>query len=195
MTTVAKKNATYADLEALPAHLVGEIIFGNLVTHPRPVPRHAIAASNLGGELHNPFGKGSGGPGGWLIVDEPELHLGPHVAVPDLAGWRRERLTAKALDKAYFDIAPNWICEVLSPATEKYDKGDKRRLYALYEVEHLWYVDPRAKSLEVFARRDKDWLLTHTYFENDDVNAPPFDALTFKLGILWPFDPPEPPAT
>lgn len=196
MTTVAKSNATYADLEALPPHLVGEIIFGNLISHPRPMPRHAIAASNLGGELHNPFGKGAGGPGGWLILDEPEIHFGPHVAVPDLAGWRRERLSASALDKAYFDTAPDWICEVLSPTTEKYDKGDKRRIYGLYEVEYLWFVDPRAKSLEVFARRDKDWLLTHTFFDDDDVSAPPFNAITFKLGLLWPFDPPEtPPAT
>lgn len=191
MNAPIKKNATYADLEALPAHLVGEIIFGNLISHPRPVAQHGAAAYNLGLEVGFPFQRGRGGPGGWIFLPEPEIHFGPHVAVPDLAGWRAERLPTDAVRNAYIDVPPNWICEVLSPATEKYDKGDKRRIYALYDVEHLWYVDPRAKSLEVFARRDKDWLLTHTFFENEDVSAPPFDAITFKLGVLWPFDPPE----
>jgi Uma2 family endonuclease len=189
MADRADKTATYADLEAVPPHLVAEIIFGTLVTHPRPNPDHAFASSSLGDELTSPFQKGRGGPGGWIIIDEPELHLGPHVCVPDIAGWRRERMP-QLPKTAYFEIAPDWICEVLSPSTEKYDKGDKRRIYATYGVEYLWFVDPRSRNLEVFHRQAKDWLLTHTFFDNDDVNAPPFDALTFKLGLLWPFDPP-----
>ncbi len=190
MAHMAKKPATYADLAAVPPHLVAEILFGTLVTHPRPVRRHGGAASVLGMATGNTYQLGVGGPGGWLFVDEPELHLGPHVCVPDIAGWRRERMTEPA-DKPYFEIAPDWICEVLSASTERYDKGDKRRIYATYGVEHLWFVDPRAKDLEVFRRQGSDWLLTHSFFENDDVNAPPFDALTFKLGLLWPFDPPS----
>jgi Uma2 family endonuclease len=188
MTIPAKAPATYADIEALPAHLVGEIIFGALITHPRPVRRHGGAASALGAISTNSYQFGIGGPGGWIFVDEPELRLGPHVLVPDIAGWRRERMTEPA-DQPWFGVAPDWVCEVLSPSTEKYDKGDKQRIYAIYGVQHLWFIDPRAKSLEVFSRQDKDWLWTHTFFDNDPVNAPPFDALTFNLGLLWPFDP------
>jgi Uma2 family endonuclease len=198
MATTAKSAATYADLEAVPPHLVAEIIYGTLVTHPRPVPRHSYATSSLGEELVGPFQKTKGGgPGGWIILDEPELHLGPHIVVPDMAGWRRERLPLLP-ETPYLSLPPDWICEVLSPSsTEKYDKGDKRRIYATYDVKHLWYVDPRAKSLEVFQHENKNWLLTHTYFDDDPVSAPPFDAITFQLGLLWPFDPPTdapPPA-
>ena len=189
MADTAHKPATYADIEALPANVVGEILFGHLVTHPRPTRRHGAAGSALGIAVGGPYQLGSGGPGGWLFVDEPELHLGPHVVVPDIAGWRRERVTEPA-DKAYFEVSPDWACEILSPSTEKYDKGDKRRIYALYGVEHLWHLDPRARVLEVFLRREKNWLLTHTFADEEAVNAPPFDLLTFSLGLLWPLDAP-----
>ncbi len=194
MTEFAKQPATYADLEAVPPHLVAEILFGSLVTHPRPARRHGGAGSVLGMVTGNPFQLGIGGPGGWIFVDEPELHLGPHIAVPDIAGWRRERMTEPA-EKVYFEVAPDWICEILSDSTEKYDRGDKRRIYAHYEVEHLWLLDPRIKLLEVFHRQNRDWVLTHTYSDSENVCAPPFDAITFSLGLLWPFDPPSEPAT
>ncbi len=194
MAAADKISATYADIEALPPHVVGEILFGNLVTHPRPAPRHGGATSALGMVTGGPYQFGFGGPGGWIFVDEPELHLGPHVVVPDIAGWRRERLAALP-DKAFIEVAPDWVCEALSPATEKYDKGDKRRIYALYEVGHLWHLDARSRSLETFARRNRDWLLTGTYFDSEVVRAEPFAEITFNLGLLWPFDPPnEPPA-
>ena len=140
----------------------------------------------------NAYQLGVGGPGGWIFVDEPELHLGPHITSPDLAGWRREHMTEPA-DKAYFEVAPDWICGIISPSTEKYDKGDKRRIYALYGVRHLWHLDPRAKTLETFVLQDENWLLTHTFIDHEDVCAPPFDALAFSLGLLWPFDPPSAP--
>lgn len=194
MTEVVKKAATYADLEAVPPHLVAEILFGNLITHPRPHKRHGGSAGALSALSTTAYQFGFGGPGGWVFVPEPELHLGPHVAVPDIAGWQRERMTEPE-DQAFFEIAPDWVCEILSPGTEKYDKGDKRRIYATYGVNHLWFVDPRVKSLEVFAREDRNWLLTHTFFDDEEVCAPPFDALTFKLGLLWPFDPPSAPTT
>ncbi len=190
MAVAEKKRATYADIEALPPHLVGEILFGSLVTHPRPHRRHGLAASALGAISTNAFQFGVGGPGGWVFVDEPELHLGPHVTVPDIAGWRRERMTEPS-DKAFFEIAPDWICEVLSDRTEKYDKGDKRRIYATYGVPNLWHLDPRARMLEVFRLQEQNWLLTHTFVDTEDVCAPPFDAITFSLGLLWPFDPPS----
>ncbi|MEQ1611676.1 MAG: Uma2 family endonuclease [Hyphomicrobiaceae bacterium] len=195
MTDASHKPATYADLEAVPPHLVAEILFGTLVTHPRPTPRHGAAAISLADELVGPFQKGRGGPGGWTFIAEPELHLGPHVAVPDIAGWRRERLPAEAIEKAFIEVAPDWVCEIISQSTERFDKGDKRRLYAAYGVQHLWYLDPRALTLEVFERRDKNWLLTHTFVDQEVVNAPPFIELKFSLGLLWPFDPPIDPAT
>lgn len=187
MTKPAVKPATYADLEAVPPHLVAEILFGNLVTHPRPTPQHGGGQHRLSLILGGPFDLGVGGPGGWHFIVEPELHLGPHVAVPDLGGWTRERLVG-AVDKAWIEVPPDWLCEFLSPSTEKFDKGDKRRIYATYGVEHIWLADPRSKSLEVFRRLGNDWLLLHTYFDNDDVCAPPFEAITFPLGLLWPFD-------
>ena len=191
MPQVIQRPATYADIEALPEHLVGEILFGALVTHPRPHRRHGGAATSLTDEVVGPFQKGRGGPGGWLFVAEPELHLGPHITVPDIAGWRRERMTEPP-DQAFFEVPPDWICEILSNRTEKHDKGDKRRIYALFGVPHLWHVDPRARTLEVFHRQDQNWLLTHTFVDAEDVCAPPFDAITFSLGLLWPFDPPAP---
>jgi Uma2 family endonuclease len=187
MADTAEKPATYADLEAVPPHLVAEILFGRLVTHPRPARRHGGAAGALNALLTNSYQFGSDGPGGWIFIPEPELHLGPHIAVPDIAGWRRERMTEPA-DRAWFEVAPDWVCEILSPRTEKYDKGQKRSIYAEYGVEHLWHVDPRAKSLEVFTRQNENWLLIHTFFDEENVTAPPFTALTFSLGLLWPFD-------
>ena len=184
-----KHPATYADLEAVPPHLVAEILFGRLVTHPRPAPRHGGATTVLSALVTTSFQLRITGPGGWIFVDEPELHLGPHVAVPDIAGWHKERFSEPP-DKAHFEIAPNWICETLSPSTEKYDKGDKRKIYATQGVDHLWFVDPRARNLEVFLRQDHNWLLTHIFFDDETVNAPPFMALTFQLGLLWPFDQP-----
>ncbi len=193
MAEPAKSPATYADIEALPEHLVGELLFGALVTHPRPHRRHGGAGAALGMLTGPPNQFGFGGPGGSVIVDEPELHLGPHVAVPDLAGWRRERMTEPP-DQAYFEVSPDWICEIISPRTEKYDKGDKRRIYAHFCVQHLWLLDPRARILEAYRLHDQNWLLTHTFVDTEDVCAPPFDAITFSLGLLWPFDPPSDPS-
>ncbi len=189
MVQTKSSQATYADIEALPSNVVGEILFGVLYAHPRPARRHTAAASRIGGQLGPPFEFGNGGPGGWIILDEPELHLGPHVVVPDLAGWRAERLTGKG-DGAFFEEVPDWVCEIQSPSTRTFDVGPKRRVYGLYEVPYLWHVDPVAQSLEVFKLQNKDWLLTHTFVGNEPVAAPPFDAITFPLNNLWPFDKP-----
>ena len=190
MTIAPKIPATYADIEALPPNIVGEILFGQLVTHPRPTRRHTSASSSMGAIITPPFQFGNGGPGGWIIIDEPELHLGPHIVVPDLAGWRAERLIGKG-DGAWFDEVPDWICEVLSPSTEKYDRSDKQRIYARYGVGHVWHVNPVTKLLEVYVRQDKAWLQTHVFKDLDLVSAPPFESLSFNLGLLWPFDQPS----
>jgi len=189
MAQLAQRAATYEDLLAVPEHLVAEILFGRLVTHPRPAPRHSVAGSALGGVLAPPFQFGSGGPGGWIFMGEPELHLGPHVAVPDLAAWRRERLPSLP-ETAWIGIAPDWICEVLSPSTQSYDRGEKRTIYAEAGVGHLWHVDPVLRMLEVFELREGKWLLLDVFHDNANVTAQPFAQVSFSLGLLWPFDPP-----
>jgi len=188
MAHMVQPAATYEDLKAVPPHLVAEILFGRLVTHPRPVPRHAIATNALSAVLTPPFQFAHGGPGGWIFMDEPELHLGEHVAVPDLAGWRRERM-AVLPKTAWMELAPDWICEVLSPATERYDRGDKRTIYAQQGVRHLWHVDPQPQILEVFEIRDGRWLLINVFQGGEEAGAPPFSELRFSLTLLWPFDP------
>jgi Uma2 family endonuclease len=180
-----QRPATYADLEALPPNLVGEIVFGVLHAHPRPAPRHARASSRLGAELDGPFDRGRGGPGGWIIIDEPELHFGEDVVVPDIAGWRREQMP-RLPDTAYFEIAPDWLCEVLSPSTVRLDRSQKLALYAAVGVRHCWLVDPIAQTLEAFALTDGKWLLLRTFAADEDVTAPPFEAHTFPLDVLWP---------
>ena len=183
--------ATYADIEALPPHVTGEIIFDVLHSHPRPSPRHGLAANRLSQQVTGPFDLGSGGPGGWIFIVEPELHLGPHVVVPDLAGWRRERLTPFP-ETAYIDTPPDWLCEVLSPSTQAIDRTDKLTVYAEFGVKHCWYVDPNAKTLEVLALTGSKWLLAATFKNADPVTAPPFEVHTFPLDVLWPQDPAEP---
>src|SRR5688572_17440640 len=135
------RRATYADFDAVPPNRVAEIINGELRTTPRPAPPHAEAASVLGGELHGPFRKGIGGPGGWRILDEPELHLQADILVPDLAGWRRGRMPHLP-QTAYFELPPDWVCEVLSPSTEAVDRADKMPIYAREGIPYAWLLDP-----------------------------------------------------
>ena len=178
--------ATYADIEALPPHVTGEILFGVLHTHPRPAPRHAVASNALGEEVTGPFQKRKGGgPGGWIFMIEPELHLGDDFIVPDLAGWRRERLP-KLPDTAWIGTPPDWVCEVLSPSTQQTDRTDKLAIYAAFGVGHCWYADPIAHTLEVFARQNDKWLLAATFKDADPVSAPPFEVHSFPLDVLWP---------
>ena len=189
MSVTKHKPATYADLEAVPPNLVAEILFGTLVTHPRPILDHAEATNALGALATGSYQFGNGGPGGWTFPIEPELHLGSHVVVPDIAGWRRERLQPQR-HAAFTTIAPDWICETLSPSTEKYDRGQKRAIYAQFGVGHLWFLDPRVKSLECFVLQGNEWVLKGTFFDSDKVCAAPFDQMTFSLELLWPPDEP-----
>ena len=179
------RRATYRDVLDAPPHKVAEVIAGTLHTHPRPAARHVWASSRLGGRLDGPFNPGVGGPGGWWIVFEPELHLGEDIVVPDLAGWRRETMPEYP-DAAYFTIAPDWISEVLSPSTRRLDKGEKRDLYAREGVRQLWFVDPDARTLEAFELQKGRWLLLATLAGDAPVSLPPFDAITFPLDALWP---------
>jgi Uma2 family endonuclease len=186
-----KREATYEDLVALPANMVGQIIAGELIALPRPANDHAATSSALGGELYGPFQRGRGGPGGWWIVDEPELHFGKDVLVPDLAGWRHSRLPVVPREP-YFTLAPDWICEVLSPSTAGLDRVRKKHIYAREGVEFVWLVDPVGRTLEAFQLRDKHWVEQGSWSGDDRVRAPPFDAIELELGALWLPDAPTP---
>jgi Uma2 family endonuclease len=181
-TKPLKKNATYDDLYDVPEHYVAEIFDGELYASPRPALPHAHAASVLGAKLGEPFHRS--GPGGWVILDAPELHLGNDVLVPDLAGWRRDRLpTVPAA--AYLTLAPDWVCEVLSPSTEPLDRGAKLRIYARESVSHAWLVDPLRQSLEVLSLDSGRWMPLALHEGSARVRVPPFDAIELALGALW----------
>lgn len=180
----AKRPASYEDVLAAPEHQVAEVLAGELYTSPRPASPHAVATIVLGEELGPPFKRGRGGPGGWLLLFEPELHLGSDVVVPDLAGWRRERMPL-APNVAYFTLAPDWVCEVISPSTRRIDRVLKLPIYAREGVSFVWLVEPLDRTLEVYALKDGHYSLLSTHSEDERIRAVPFDAIELELGLLW----------
>ncbi len=184
MGSEPKRPATYEDLEAIPPNSVGEIVEGELYVSPRPALPHARATAKLFGRLEGPFDAGEGGPGGWLLLFEPELHLRGDALVPDVAGWRRERMPVMP-ETAASSLAPDWVCEVLSPSTAVLDREKKMRAYAREGVSHLWLVDPLQHSLEVYRREGPRWNPLGTWKGQDLVRAEPFEVLELKLGVLW----------
>ena len=179
-----KPRATYEDLLKVPDGNVAEIVDGELYVSPRPAAPHALAASVLGVDLGGPFHRGRGGPGGWWIVHESELHFGEDVLVPDLAGWRRERMP-EFPKAAFFTLAPDWLCEVLSPSTERLDRARKLAVYAREGVSDVWLINPVARTLEVYRRSERQWLLVATHSSDDRVHVAPFDAIELDLLPLW----------
>jgi Uma2 family endonuclease len=184
--TAARKRATYADVLAAPEHKVAEIIDGELSLQPRPAPAHARAAGRLGAALDGPFDRGRDGPGGWIILPEPELHLESDVLVPDLAGWRRT-LMATIPNAVGITIAPDWVCEVLSPSTARLDRAKKLPLYRRVGVVWVWLIDPLARVLEVYRRGEahNTWTLIGTFAGDAIVRADPFGEYPIELGALW----------
>ena len=180
----ASRKPSYADIEALPPHVIGELLGGELVVSPRPALRHSQAASRAGVKLGGPFDLGNGGPGGWRILDEPELHLADDVVVPDLAGWRRDRLP-ELPDDPWIALAPDWVCEVLSPSTMARDRTIKRAIYARERVGHLWLIDPGARTLEVLRLVESGYLVAAAYAGDEIAHPEPFEALPFELADLW----------
>jgi Uma2 family endonuclease len=178
------RRATYDDLRRVPDHLVAEIVDGELFTSPRPATPHAHVTSRLLSEIDIPFRRGRGGPGGWWILVEPELHFADDVLVPDLVGWRQSRLPLMP-DVAYLSTAPDWLCEVLSPATERLDRTRKLAVYAREEVGDVWLINPKTRTLEVLRLDAGRWALVATHSEDDVVRAVPFDAIELELGSLW----------
>ncbi|MBN9162176.1 MAG: hypothetical protein BGO98_11070 [Myxococcales bacterium 68-20] len=180
----AKRRATYEELLQVPEHLVAEIIDGVLRTHPRPASLHARASSRLGAELDGPFDRGRGGPGGWIFLDEPELHLRGDILVPDIAGWRRTRMP-ELPDAAAFELPPDWVCEVLSPSTAPTDRAEKMPVYAREGVAYVWLVDPIARTLEAFSLDAGRWVVVGTWRDEARVRVAPFAEHELSLADLW----------
>jgi Uma2 family endonuclease len=187
-----KGRPTYEDILSLPDNVVGEILDGELVVSPRPGLAHGTASYVISASLFGPFWKGgNGGPGGWWFIVEPELHLHGDIVVPDIAGWRRERVPVMPRASA-FEVAPDWVCETLSPKTARYDRGTKLKIYAREGVHHYWIVDPLNYLLEV--KRLEDGAYTDAaMFDREDtlIRAEPFDAVELDLSQWWLPEPPE----
>jgi Uma2 family endonuclease len=181
-----RRRATYDDVLAAPENKVAEILDGELFLSPRPASPHARASSRLGAVLDAFDGdpRGPAQPGGWLVLDEPELHLGADVVVPDIAGWRRERMP-RIPDAPWLELAPDWLCETLSPSTARLDRTRKLTIYAREGVRHVWLVDPLARTLEVLALEGERWVVAENHGGDDVVRAAPFDAIELDLSRLW----------
>jgi Uma2 family endonuclease len=184
MADTALRRATHQDIIDLPEGVVGEIISGVLHTQPRPRFSHARSSSRLGMKLGGAFDLDDGGPGGWIFLDEPELHFGDDVVVPDIAGWRVARAPDIAAS-AWSDIAPDWLCEVLSPSTRQKDRVLKMEVYGREGVVHVWLVDPDARTLEAYELPGGESVRIAALKENDEVTVAPFAAAPFRLGALW----------
>lgn len=185
--TDARRAVTWQDLVDLPENVIGEILDGEIVVSPRPAGPHGRAETGIGTTLFGPFDRrpgGTDGPGGWWILVEPELHLGEDVLVPDLAGWRRDRMPAGPVDAA-FTLAPDWICEILSPRTARRDRIQKMNLYHRHGVEWAWLCDPDARTLEVYQRHRAGWVRIGAFEGDDKVRAAPFDAVEVEMGRWW----------
>jgi len=176
--------ATERDLEGLPEDVIGQIIDGELIVHPRPDPPHVQAASGLGVLLSGPFRYGFGnGPGGWIILDEPKIRFGRDLLVPDLAGWRRERFVP--IRRGPYIVVPDWICELLSPSTARDDRVRKLPIYAREGVPHAWIIDPTLRTLEVLRLQEGRWLIVNVFHDDEKVRAEPFEAVELDLALLW----------
>jgi Uma2 family endonuclease len=182
----ARRKATYDDLLQVPDTLIAEIVDGELITSPWPAFPHAWAVSVIGQDL-GPFNRrpgGPGGPGGWWILFEPELHLGADIVVPDLAGWRRERMPVLE-NVPYCELAPDWVCEVVSPTTARLDRVRKMPICARERVSHLWLVDPLARTLEVYRLEGQQWVVVSTHDGTEGVRAEPFEAIELDISRWW----------
>jgi Uma2 family endonuclease len=183
-----RKRATYQDVLDAPPHLTAEVLDGELHLMPRPRRAHVRSASGLGSFLFGAFQVGAGGPGGWTILYEPELHLGPEpdILVPDIAGWRDGRLVdSEEIDEPFITVVPDWVCEILSPGTLRVDRMKKMPIYRREKVPRVWLVDPRELTVEVFALAGDNYTLVGTFGGDDAVVAPPFDAVPIPPAFMW----------
>jgi Uma2 family endonuclease len=180
----ASPDALWAELEALPEGVKGEIIHGTLYTQPRPLPRHQNVGTLIVTDLVGGYQRGRGGPGGWLILAEPGIRIAPKEEFsPDVAGWRKERLP-RIPDKP-ITLVPDWICEVQSKGTRRYDVQTKRSFYAEIGVGWLWYIDPDTRSLVVSRLERGRWLEEGIWSGANKIHAPPFEAVELDLAEWW----------
>ena len=184
MSNPAQRLATYQDVLDAPSQKVAELIEGVLYQSPRPATPHAAAASAIGEELGPPFKRGRGGPGGWVILDEPEVHLGSDVVVPNLAGWRRERMP-ELPHAPFIELVPDWVCEVTSPATRRIDRGAKLSVYSQQGVPFVWLVEPLDQLLEVLELDRGAYRIVQTETGASPCRLRPFDAIEIDLAALW----------
>ncbi len=182
---VGKRRATYQDVLDAPPHKVAEVLDGCLLIRSRPAARHAWAISRLVRRLDRSFNPGGGGPGGWWIFRELELHLGGDIVVPHVVGWRHDTMT-EFPNMAYCTIAPDWACEILSPSARRLDPRRKWDVYSREGVRHLWVIDPGNRTLETFELHEGHWALRASLAESESVSSPPFEAISFSLDLLWP---------
>ena len=183
----AKRPVDYRDILNAPSDKVAQLADGRLYLTPRPTWKHQHVASELGGDLTPIFSHKRAG-GGWVLLSEPELHLAADVFVPDWAGWRSERFAKP--DTSYIELAPDWVCEILSPSTAGFDRVKKLPAYARAGVSHAWLIDPAVRTLEIYRLENARWVLVATHSENDVVRAEPFDAIELELRRFW-VDAPE----
>jgi Uma2 family endonuclease len=185
MSSAIKKTKTvYEQWLEVPETVVGEIIMGDLHMSPRPALKHGNASSSLLHELMGPYHKGKGGPGGWIIMIEPEIHLAENIIVPDIGGWKRDRIP-EITNETFFSVAPDWVCEVLSPSSAGFDRVKKMPLYLEQKVKHIWLIDPLLKTLEVFENNESSWVLIKTFMNTDKVRVVPFIEIEIDLSMLW----------
>lgn len=176
----------HSDLSAVPSHCVGELIDGVLYTSPRPAPAHAFTAGSIGADLTLRFQRGQGGPGGWWILPEPELHIGGDVLVPDLAGWRRDALPEFPLEAAAIEVAPDWVCEISTPSTARYDRAVKVPRYHRMEVGYVWLVAPLDRVIDVFRWSPGGWYLDGGLTSEDGEAAlEPFGEVPLDIAVWW----------
>jgi Uma2 family endonuclease len=183
----ARRRATYEDLLKVPETMVAEILDGELYATPRPASPHALAVSAIGSDIFGRYHRQPNGPeqpGGWWILFEPELHLGEDVVVPDLAGWRRQKMPVLPNVPA-FTQAPDWACEVVSATTAAVDRVRKMRIYGRELVGHLWLVDPLARTLEVYQLDGHQWVVVSTQTGSERVRAEPFAAVELEIAHWW----------
>jgi Uma2 family endonuclease len=179
-----RRRATYEDVLNAPEDKIAEIIDGVLYLSPQPRLEHQGATGTLFYSLEGPLEFGHGGPGGWRFLVEPELHLGKDVLVPDIAGWRTSRMPQQATGVGT-KLAPDWLCETLSPSTERLDRTKKLHVYARERVPHVWFVDPKRQTLEVLRLRGSSLVTEATYHARERVRIEPFDAVEINMAFLW----------